>query len=167
MSLNPTPRRTWAPKGASPVLRVRWRNWKTLSMAGLLAYKPGRAKILFHARPGSYTDETLIEVIRELHRHLPGKVTLIWDGLASHRSRRMKTFLSSQRRWLVVEPLPPYAYDLNPCEGLWSNLKGRELANFCPETIEDCERAARSGIGRIRRDETLAFSFLRRTGLSL
>jgi transposase len=35
----------------------------------------------------------------------------------SHRSGAMKRFIGQQRPWLlVVEPLPPYAYDLNPVE---------------------------------------------------
>jgi putative transposase len=44
----------------------------------------------------------------------------------------MKRFIADQRRWLVVEPLPPDAYDLKPVEQVWGNLKGTELANLCP-----------------------------------
>ena len=77
-----------------------------------------------------------MEFLAELHRHLDGdKVTLIWDGLPSHRSRAMQAFIKSQRRWLVVERLPAYAPDLNPVEQVWGNLKGTELANLCPDTI--------------------------------
>ena len=31
----------------------------------------------------------------------------------------MRRWLGRQRSWLVVEPLPGYAPDLNPVEGLW------------------------------------------------
>ncbi len=116
-------------------------NWKRVSMAGALAYRPdgSSARLVFQTRPGAYNDEALIEFLIELRRHLRGaKVTLLWDGLPSHRSRRMRRFIASQRNWLVVEPLPAYAPELNPVEALWGNLKGQELANLCADTIEEC-----------------------------
>jgi putative transposase len=140
-----------------------------MSMAGALAYRPdaSRARVLIHFHPGAYNDVSLIEVLKDLHRQLRGKLTLLWDGLPSHRSKRMEDYIRAQRRWLVVEPLPAYAPDLNPVEGMWSNLKGQEMANLCADTIEECVVAATAGIDRMRTDKTLAFAFLRQTGLSL
>ena len=92
---------------------------------------------------------------------------MIWDGLPSHRSRRMQAWIRRQRRWLVVERLPGYAPDLNPVEGLWGNLKGTELANLCADSIDEPAHAARAGIDRVRADHDLAFAFLRHCGLSL
>jgi hypothetical protein len=122
-SLLPAVRATWAPRGRTPVLRHRF-SWKRLSMAGALAYWPDgtQAALVFQMRPGAYNDESLIEFLAELHGHLDGKVTLIWDGLPSHRSRRMKAWLATQRRWLVVEQLPGYGHDLNPIEQVWGSL---------------------------------------------
>ena len=42
----------------------------------------------------------------------------------------MRAWLNCQRSWLVVEPLPAYAPELSPVEGLWSSLKAVELANL-------------------------------------
>ena len=47
----------------------------------------------------------------------------------------MRSFLATQRDWLVVERLPGYAPDLNPVEQVWSNLKGNELANLAAEAL--------------------------------
>lgn len=113
-------RRTWAPRGKTPVLRHRF-NWKRMSMAGALAYRwdGGHARLYFQARPDNHNDERQIEFIRQLRRHFRGeRVILIWDGLPSHRSTRMKTFLASQEHWLEVERLPAYAPELNPAEGV-------------------------------------------------
>ena len=79
----------------------------------------------------------------------------------------MQAFIASQRGWLVVERLPGYAPELNPVEGLWSNLKGQELANYAAETIEELSQTARRGVRRLRRRAGLLFAFLDRTGLSL
>jgi hypothetical protein len=113
-ALTPSVRATWAPKGQTPVLRHHMNHWKRLSMSAAICFSPDRtdASLVFGLRPGSYNDEALMEFLTELHHHLDGdKVTLVWDGLPSHRSRAMKRFLLANRHWLVVEPLPPYAYD--------------------------------------------------------
>ena len=109
-------------------------------MAAMCCYRPdgARARLAFHLQPGSYNDQLLIGVLGQLHRFLGGqKVTLLWDGLPSHRSRPMQAFVRSQRGWLVVERLPGYAPELNPVEGVWSNLKGQEFANYAADTIDD------------------------------
>jgi transposase len=107
-------------------------------------------------------------VLGQLRRFLHGqKVTLLWDGLPSHRSRVMQAFIASQRGWLVAERLPGYAPELNPVEYLWANLKGVELANFAADTLEDLTRTARRGSTRIRRRPRLLFAFLDHAGLSL
>jgi transposase len=151
------------------VLRHRF-NWKRLSMSAALAYACDRsdARIVFHTRAGAYNDELLIEFLQALHDELDGaKVTLIWDGLPSHRSRTMQAWIRRQRRWLVVERLPGYAPDLNPVEGLWGNVKGTELANLCADTIDEAAGAAAEAIDRVRDNTELAFAFLRHSGLSL
>jgi transposase len=145
-------------------------HWKRLSMAAALAYGHDRsqARLVFQTRPGAYHDESLIEFLQALHDELDGaKVTLIWDGLPSHRSRRMQAWIRAQRRWLVVERLPGYAPDLNPVEALWGNVKGTELANLCVDSIEQTAQAAQAGVDRIRADAGLAFAFLAHSGLSL
>jgi transposase len=121
------------------VLRFHF-NWKRLSMAAALAYRfdGGTSRLVFATRAGAYDDAGLIEFLTQLRRHLRGdKATLIWDGLPSHRSRAMRTFLATQRHWLVIEALPAYAPDLNPVEALWGNLKGQELANLCADTLDE------------------------------
>jgi hypothetical protein len=128
----------------------------------------GGAALAFHHQVGAYDTETLIGALDELRRFLGGqKATLVWDGLPAHRSLAMRAWLHRQRHWLVVEPLPGYAPDLNPVEALWSSLKGMELANLAGETLNDVIAAAERGIQRIRDTQHLAYSFLRHCGLSL
>jgi hypothetical protein len=122
---------------------------------------------LHHQLDASNTD-TLIQALGQLGRFLGGqKATLLWDGLPAHRSLAMRAWLRRQRSWLVVEPLPGYAPDLNPVEALWSSLKGMELANLAGDTLDDVITAAERGIQRIRDTHHLAYSFLRHCGLSL
>jgi transposase len=168
VSLLPSVRATWAPRGQTPVLRHPF-NWKRLSLAGALAYEPdgSDAHLFFELRPGAYNDETLIEFLSELLAVEQRTVLLIWDGLPSHRSRRMSDWIASQRHWLSVERLPGYAPDLNPIENVWGNLKSQELANLCSNTIDQVADIAEGGLDRIGSDAALCFAFLRHSGLRL
>jgi transposase len=162
-------RRSWAPKGHTPVLRHRF-NWKRASLAGICCYHPDSpdARVLLHVQPGAYDTAALIKVLGEFHQHVgDAKVTLLWDGLPAHRSRSMDAFLRRQRSWLVVERLPAYAPELNPVEGLWSNLKGVELANLTGDTLGQVIRATERGIRRVQRNDELLFSFLQHCDLTL
>jgi transposase len=163
-------RKTWAPRGKTPVLVHRQRSWLRISAAAFACYRwdGERARLYVSLRPGSYTEESLIDVLKDLHRHFRGgKVILIWDGLSGHRSKLMREHLDRQSSWLTAERLPAYAPDLNPVEGVWANLKGRELANRCDLEIAATVAAAKVGIARVRGNQQLLFSFLAHTGLSL
>jgi hypothetical protein len=166
VSLLPSVRATWAPRGHTPVLRHAF-NWKRLSLAGALVYEPDGhdAHLFFELRPGAYNDEALIEFLTELYAVEQRAVLLIWDGLPSHRSRRMSDWIANQRGWLSVERLPGYAPDLNPIENVWGNLKSTELANLCSTTIAEVADTAASGLDRIGTDAPLCLAFLHHSGL--
>jgi transposase len=169
VSLLPSVRATWAPRGQTPVLRHRFA-WKRLSIAGALVYEPdgNDAHLVFQLRPGAYNDQTLIEFLTDLQEiEQQRAVLLIWDGLPSHRSRRMLEWVACQRDWLSIEPLPGYAPDLNPTEQVWGSVKSKELANLCADTIGEVAEAAEDGLDRISDDARLCFAFLRHTGLRL
>lgn len=160
---------TWAPKGHTPVLRHRFSRTR-LSMSGALAYRPdaSEAALVFQIKPGSYDTDSLIEFLTDLHSHFDGeKLTLIWDNLSSHKSKAMTAWIAAQRNWLVVERLPGYAHDLNPVEMVWGNVKQVELANLCPNTLDEAHDAAESGLDRVGSSYELCFAFLAHTGLSL
>jgi transposase len=139
-------------------------------MSGALAYRPdaSEAALLFQIKEGSYNTDSLIEFLTELHHHFDGdKITLIWDNLSSHKSKAMKAWSAAQRNWLTVERLPGYAHDINPIEMVWGNVKTVELANLCPDTIDEAHAAAESGQQRVGASYGVCFSVLAHTGLSL
>jgi hypothetical protein len=172
ISLIPPVRRTWSPRGQTPLLRHRMA-WKRASMAAALGYRPDRtgamqARLCFHLQADSYDTDSLIRVLDQLAGFYAGhRVVLLWDGLSSHWSFKMRTHLDAQRHWLTVERLPTYAPDLNPVESLWANLKGAELANFSGDTIAEVADQAQHGIQRVCDSDSLVVGFLAHTGLSL
>jgi DDE superfamily endonuclease len=169
VSLIPPVRSTWSPRGHTPILRHRF-GWKKASMAAALGYRPDgtAARLCFHLQQPSYNTDTLIAVLDQLKAFYAGhRVVLIWDGLSSHRSHKMRAYLDSQRDWLCAERLPAYAPELNAVEYLWANLKDVELANLPTTTLAEVADAATQGIKRVCTSETLAVGFLAHTGLTL
>jgi len=168
VSQKPPLRRTWAPKGQTPVV-VHPFNWKKMSISAALAYRwdGKRARMYFQMKPDSYDGTALIGFLKELKKHFWGQpVILIWDGLPAHRSRQMQEFLAGQQDWLYVARLPGYAPDLNPVEDLWENLKGNELANQSADNLGAVGRAVENGMARVKQNGQLLFGFLEHTGLS-
>jgi hypothetical protein len=122
VSLIPPVRRTWSPRGQTPILRHRF-GWKKASMAAALGYHASGqgARLCFHLQQPSYTTDSLIQVLEQLGAFYSGqRVVLLWDGLSAHWSTKMRAWLDSQRDWLTAERLPAYAPELNPVEGLWA-----------------------------------------------
>jgi transposase len=168
-SLTPPLRQTWAPRGRTPVVRHRF-NWKRVSAASALCYRwdGRRARLYFQTRPGAYNDVGLIGFLEELRQHFRGeRVLLLWDGLSSHRSRRMTSHLETQRSWLQVERMPAYAPELNPAEGVWGYLKGGVLANRGDDTVEELIELTTNGVRKARSQQRLLFGFLGQTGLTV
>jgi transposase len=92
---------------------------------------------------------------------------LVWYGLPSHRSRRMRQYLKLQQRRLAVVQLPAYAPEMNPVESLWANIQGNELANRSVKDLGEMVEGVRNGFGRVYSEEWLLHSFLKHAGLSL
>jgi transposase len=169
ISLIPPVRRSWSPRGITPILRHRMA-WKRASMAAALGYQPdgSKARLCFHLQADSYDTDSLIGVLEQLAGFYAGQqVVLLWDGLSSHWSHKMRAHLDKQCAWLTVERLPAYAPELNPVEFLWANLKGAELANYAGDTVAEVADQAQHGIQRICASDSLVIGFLAHAGLSL
>lgn len=167
-------RRTWAPRGHTPVLRHRYRRGKQISMCGLVGYRPGLdvqeepgVWMGFDLLEGAYDTRQFIRVLDALGYQLNHQpVTIIWDNLGAHHAGDLQQWASTQP-WLVLEYLPSYAPELDPVEGLWANLKGRELANRCCADRAELIATAQVASIRARRDPELLRGFLAGTGLTL
>jgi transposase len=167
-SQQPSIRRTWAPRGQTPVLKARGNHWSRTSVAAALGFRwdGGRSRLLARSKSDSHNTESLMAFLQDLKRFVPGqRVILVWDHLPAHRSKVMKRFLFAQRDWLQIEWLPGYAPDLNPAEGVWNNIKGREMANFCPDYMDEAVTAFRRGLKRVSYSRGLRFAFLSHAGL--
>jgi hypothetical protein len=122
----PLVRRTWAPRGETPILRQRTRSRQKVSAAGVVTISPQRRRLGLYVAlypNANITAAVLVGFLRALRRHVRGPLILIWDRLATHRAHSMKAFLDHCPQLRTVL-LPPYAPELNAVEYVWGYLKG-------------------------------------------
>lgn len=139
--LNPLVRRSWAKIGQPSVLDADGGHRHKVSVIGGISVSPKAQRLgfFFGTEPeGFYTAEKVVEFLRELLKHLRGNVVVVWDRGGNHKGPLIRKFLARNRR-LKLEPLPPWAPDLNPVEAVWSWLKYGELANFAPEDTDQLD----------------------------
>jgi transposase len=122
-------------------------NWKSLSLIGGLALW----RFYFQMHHGSIKSPQVIEFLRHLQRHLPGKMMIVWDGAPIHRSILVKSYLASTRGRIVIERLPAYAPELNPVEYMWGHLKTHEIANLMVTQVWELSFEATAALRRMRR----------------
>lgn len=150
MSQRPHRRRTWAPRGQTPVLQHHF-NWKTLSVIAAITLW----NFYFEIFQETIRSEHIIVFLKHLQRHIAGNLLIIWDGLPAHRSKLVSEYLATLKGRILVESLPAYAPELNPVEYIWAYLKHHALPNVCPKDLWQLGEGARRCLKRMRRRKPL------------
>ena len=139
--LQPTVRRTWAPKGQTPIL-CSWDRRDRLSAIAALTRSPKRSLLgLYFSIEGHNIRAVDFEVfVADLLKHFPAGIILIIDRWMVHRSgiRRLKSRFGHR---MEVVWLPAYSPELNPVEQIWNHSKYSQLANFVPDNVEHLAEA--------------------------
>ena len=150
-TLRPPRARTWGRRGHTPVVRVSGKGSGRLSIAGLLAYRPGHRPHLYYRQVThrgrknerrSLSEADYAALLRAAHHQLHAPIILIWDNLNTHVSKRMKTFVAAHTDWLTVVRLPAYAPELNATEGVWPRNPSRSSGRYCIRLSRVFTRAA-------------------------
>lgn len=108
-----------------------------VGVIGAVSVPPGagRCGFYFATDPGGYfTPVKVVEFLRDLPRHLRGKVVVVWDGGRNHGGPAVRAFLRRNPR-LGLERLPAYRPHLNPAEAVWSWLEYGKPANLVPKDV--------------------------------
>lgn len=167
--MGPLVRRSWAPRGQTPVLMQRGRSRRKVSVLGALVISPRRRRVraYFSIQPeASFDGERILQFLRQLCRVLRVPIALIWDRLQAHVGEPVKGWLEQNRHCIRAELLPPYAPELNPVELIWNHAKAHNLANFAPVEFTDLLMQAHLSVLAIGDDQPLLRSFLKHCALS-
>lgn len=162
--LQPLVRRTWAPRGQTPVHRS-WDRHDRLSVVSALTVSPKlrRIGLYFELLSGNAHADEAERFVKRLRRKLGRNLLLVWDRLNVHRSAATRFDPDA----IAVEWLPPYAPDLNPVEGVWNHTKNNRLANFLPTDLFALTCAVAVTITELRVEQDLLLSLFQHAGLFL
>ncbi len=161
--LQPLRRRTWAPRGQTPIQNA-WDRHDRLSVLGALSLAPWALRIglYFGLYDHNITAADVVKFVKQLHRQLGRPLILVWDRWSVHRSAARQL---ARYGWLQIEYLPPYAPELNPVEAVWNHTKYGDLANFIPANRDDLRRSIVDSLNQQRSDAQSKYSCFRYTQL--
>jgi hypothetical protein len=167
--LTPVVRRTFWPRGLTPVLAVSGRRDRISAISCITLsprrYLPG---LYFELLPTNQNvnAERVVAFLKELKKSLP-RFTVVWDQNKIHsKARLVKTFLAANPG-IVAEDFPGYVPDLNPDEGVWGYTKYGRLPNFAPANAEELRQRVDAELQALKRRAYFLYRFIANTNLPL
>jgi transposase len=166
--LTPTVRRTLAPRGKTPILKS-WDRHDRISAISAVTVSPKRRRLGLYFRllpdDANAHGEDTVDFLRQLRRHIPGPMTVLWDrGNIHDRSKVVRAYLAGHPE-VETEKLPGYAPETNPDEMVWQHTKHGRLANFTPEDTVELRSVLIEEFGRLHRRPELLSAFIRHAGV--
>jgi len=168
--LNPCVRRTWAPRGQTPILDA-WDRRDKLSVISSITVSPkaGRLNLYFDVLADNANAHAvdIVAYLKLLKKHLRGPLTVIWDGSNIHSQSKLVRAYLAEHPEIVVATLPGYSPDLNPDEQVWGWTKYGQLANLAAEDNDELRDAVISKLVELREDPLKLQAFVEHSGLLL
>lgn len=155
--LIPPVKRTWAPKGETPIGRYRLSH-KKISAISALAVTPKHQRIALYLRfcRRSFKGPDVKYFLVQLLKKLRGPIVLLWDQGSIHKHAQVKQFVACHPR-LQVEEFPGYAPELNPAEFVWCQTDSA-LANSRPEELAELKSMLTNTKRRLCNSQQLLWS---------
>lgn len=139
ISLTPVLGKTWAKKGQTPLVKSTG-NRGSLSALSAIS-KSGH--LVFNLKRGRVNSDDVIEFLRQmLSQHKRRHLVVVMDRATTHRSKKVKKFIESQKR-LHVFYLPPRSPELNPDEKVWNHLKHHDLKGHRETNLNGLEKLSK------------------------
>jgi transposase len=156
--------RTYAPCGQTPVLRP----FLTRTHLSVMGAVTSTGRLYSLVRAAALTGKASRQFLQHLLHHVAKRLLVIWDGASIHWATEVKSFLANGGAKAVhLEPLPGYAPELNPVEGIWEQLKYVELRNLCCWNLPHLSTELTRAIRRLRTKPHLIRACFAGAGLSL
>lgn len=168
--MGPLVRRSWSPRGHTPVLMQRGRSRRKVSVIGALVISPRRRRVRGYfgvLADANFDGQSILAFLKQLRRAQRAPIALIWDRLQAHLVEPVCGWLTQRRGCVRAHLLPPYAPELNPVELMWGYAKTNPLANFAPLELDDLVMQTQLATFAMGDDEPLLRSFLQHCPLSL
>jgi transposase len=168
--LTPTVRRTWGPRGQTPVLDA-WNRRDRISAISSISVSPRNHRLTLHfdllPKNTNVHADDIVAYLRDLKAHLRGPLTIVWDrGRVHDRSQLVQAFLAEHPE-IITEKLPAYAPELNPDELVWAWTKYGRLGNLAAQHTDWLREYLINEFKYVREHPELMASFIEKTKLPL
>jgi len=165
--LQPVVRRTWAPRGQTPI-QYSWDRRDRLSVISAITVSPQRRRLglYFDIFDHNIVTDDFEMFVAAVLRKLKRPILVVMDRWSVHRSGVPRLLRRFPQR-VQIEWLPAYAPELNPVEQIWNRTKYTDLANYVPDDIVTLGREVAHSIRQTRSQPTLLRSFFRHCALGM
>jgi hypothetical protein len=170
MLMAPLVRRTWSPRGQTPILYQKTCFHRKVSVIGALCVAPrkNRLNMYFRLHPDANIASDAVKaflhcLLKELHGH----IIIVWDRFKPHRSKKVQSLLAVGPRRLHFDYFPPYTPELNPVEYVWAYIKTNRLANATAMALDALATDTRRSMRSLQKKQLLLRSFFKQSGLPL
>lgn len=165
--LQPTVRRSYSPRGQTPVLRVADPHAR-ISVIGGIVVRPrsDRVGMVYGmlADNLNYRWPAIAAFVRTLRSTVSRPVTVVWDRIAIHDCPALDAELAKDPG-VAAELLPAYAPELNPADGIWRHIKHDRIPNYAPPDLGELRQTVAAELDRLRKRPDLLRGFVRFTKL--
>jgi transposase len=168
--LTPSVRRTWGPRGKTPILDA-WDRRDRISAISSISVSPYNRRLNLHF--DLLEDNVnvhaidIVEYLRRLKAQVRAPLTILWDGSTLHdKSKLVRAFLAEHPE-IKTERLPAYAPELNPDELVWAWTKYGRLGNLAAANADWLRDYLITEFTYIRQHPELLASCIEKTNLPL
>ena len=141
--------KTWAPVGQTPVHHHVYRRDRISVISGVsVSPKRQRLNLYYYLFYDNIGQEEVCLFLRHLLRHLPRQVIALLDNSSTHKGEPLEELLRQHPR-LHIEHFPSYAPELNPDEGVWSQINSTGGGEYAMSSIRD-RWMSRKYLGTVR-----------------
>jgi transposase len=168
--LTPTVRRTYAPRGQTPIVEA-WHRKGRISAISAVTVSPVRRRpnpsFRLLADDANAHGEDTVAFLAQLRGAIKGPMTILGDQSRIHeRSAVVRKYLAKHPE-IVTEDFPGYAPDANPDEGVWGWAKYHRMPNYAPEDTHELHSRLCGELSSLRRRPDLLAAFIRHAGIPL
>ena len=149
ISLTPVLAKTWAKKGQTPQIKSTGKRGSIATLSAIS--KSGH--LIFNLKKGRVNSDDIIKFLKQmLKQHRRRHLVVVMDRATTHRSKKVKEFINSQKR-LHVFYLPPRSPEFNPDEKVWNHLKNHELKGHQEKNLDGLKKLSEKKLKSISKNK--------------
>lgn len=165
--LSPSIRRTFAPRGQTPVLKSSNPHGR-ISVIGALTISPRQRRPNFYynllSNNANYRSGSVVQFVDKIQRIISSPITILWDAIPIHCAKPTVEYIEKHDH-IGVEQFPSYAPELNPVDKVWLYLKYGRMPNYVPATVDELRVRLTDELNTVKIDQHVLASCVRRSGL--